>query len=106
MPQPRRYTDQAARQRAYRTCLTQARHQEQEVKGLPAAAALSSLPSRARWQALLTQARHALQTAAEEMQAYYDDRSPAWQDGERAAALQEQLDALAQVLEDLDAVPP
>jgi hypothetical protein len=106
MPQPRRYTDQAARQAAYRARQAQARHQEQEAKGLPATAALPTLPSRARWQALLTQARHALQTAADEMQAYYDARSPAWQDGERAAALQERLDTVAQMLEDLDAVPP
>jgi murein L,D-transpeptidase YcbB/YkuD len=106
MPQPRRYTDQAARQAAYRARQADARATEQQAQGLPPAPFLPSLPSRARWQALLTQARHALQTAADEMQAYYDDRSPAWQDGERAAALQEQLDALAQALEDLDAVPP
>ena len=40
------------------------------------------------------------------MQAYHDDRSDAWQQGDRAAALLEHLDALTQILDDLDALPP
>ncbi len=33
-------------------------------------------------------------------------RSAAWQESERASALQESLDALEQVLDALDSVPP
>lgn len=106
MAQPRQYPDNAAKQAAYRTRQTQARRDERQSKGLPLAAPIPTLPSRTRWQALLEHARHALETARDEMQTYYDDRSETWQDGERAAILQEQLDSLGQVLDDLDAVPP
>ena len=37
------------------------------------------------------------------MQAYYDARSETWQQGERAAALLEQIESLEQAL---DALPP
>ncbi len=106
MSQLRQYSDAAAKQRAYRARQTQARRAEQEAKGLPPTPPLPTLPSRARWQALLDGARLFLETAHDEMQAYYEDRSEAWQQGERAAALQDQLNALAQTLDALDALPP
>ncbi len=84
----------------------QARHAEQQAKGLPPAPTLPTLPSRARWQALLTQARLALETVREEMLTYYEDRSEAWQQGERAATLAEQIDQLGGVLQELEALPP
>lgn len=67
---------------------------------------MPTLPSHARWQALLTQARLALETVRNEMQAYYEDRSEAWQQGERAATLAEQIDQLDVVLNELEALPP
>ncbi len=79
---------------------------EQQAKGLPPAPPLPTLPSSARWQALLTQARLVLGTVRDEMQAYYDDRSEAWQQGERAATLAEQIDQLEVVLTELEALPP
>ena len=103
MPQPRRYADPAARQRAYRARQELARLADQQAKGLPPAPALSTLPSRARWQALLTQARLALETTRDEMQSYYDARSETWQEGDRAAALLGQIENLEQALE---ALPP
>jgi hypothetical protein len=103
MPQQRRYEDNAAKQRAYRARQAQARREEQQAKGLPAA---PPLPSRARWQALLTQARLALETTRDEMHAYYEDRSEAWQQGERAATLAEQIDQLEVVLNELEALLP
>jgi len=106
MPQYRRYQDNAAKQRAYRARQAQARREEQQAKGLPPASPLPTLPSRARWQALLTQARLALATARDEMQAYYEDRSEAWQQGERAATLTEQIDQLGVILDELEALPP
>jgi hypothetical protein len=72
----------------------------------PPSPPLPTLPSRARWQALLAQARLSLQTVRDEMQTYVDARSEAWQEGERAATLQDHLDGLGQVLDDLDALPP
>jgi len=102
MPQPRQYADHAARQRAYRARQAQARRNEQQERGLPPAPALPTLPSRARWQALITRAYLALETARDEMQAYADERSDAWQQSERAAALAEQIDQLSTVLEDLE----
>ena len=109
MPQQRHYEDNAAKQRAYRARQAQARRAEQQAKGLPPAPPVPTLPSRARWQALLAQARLALQTARDEMQAYYEERSEAWQQGERAATLAEQIDQLEVVLTDLtdlEALPP
>ena len=98
MPQPRQHADHAARQRAYRARQAQARHAEHVAKGLPSAPPLPTLPSHARWQALIAHARLYLETAQEEMPAYYDERSEAWQQGDRAAALTDQLDCLEQAL--------
>jgi hypothetical protein len=86
MPQDRRYPDHAARQRAYRARQLQTRHDELLAKGLPPTPPLPTVPGRARWQTLLAQARHALSTAHDEMQAYYDDRSDAWKESDRAEA--------------------
>jgi hypothetical protein len=106
MPQHRQHADAAAKQRAYRARQAQARRDERQAKGLPPAPPIPTLPSRARWHALLDQARCALEGARDEMQTYYDDRSEAWQQGERAATLQDQLDHLGAVIDDLDALPP
>jgi len=106
MPQHRQHADNAAKQRAYRTRHAQARLSEQQAKGLPPAPPLPTLPSRARWQALLDQARLFLETARDEMQTYYDDRSETWQQSERAATLADHLDSLGQALDALDAVSP
>ncbi len=101
MPQPRRHTDAAAKQRAYRERQAQARRAEQEAKGLPPAPPIPTMPSHARWQALLNQARLVLETARDEMQTYYDDRSQQWQQSDRATAMQEQIDMLEQVIGEL-----
>ena len=65
MPQQRQYPDNAAKQRAYRARQAQARRSELTAKGLPPAPPLPTLPSRARWEALFAQARHALQTTCD-----------------------------------------
>src|SRR5664280_2292657 len=105
MPQQQRYADNAARHQAYRARQDQARRADLQAKGLPPVSPLPTLPSQARWQALISRARLSLETARDEMQAYYDDRSEAWQQGERAAALAEQIDHLEVVLAELDALP-
>ncbi len=50
------------------------------------------MPSLARWKALHEQARAALDTMQSEMQGYFDDRSEAWQEGDKGEAFQELLD--------------
>ena len=106
MAQQRHHADHAARQRAYRARQAQARAAEQQAKGLPPAAAIPTMPSRLRWRALCDQARLALETVRDELQAYSDDRSEAWQQSDRAAALQDHLEGLTQLLDDLDDLPP
>jgi hypothetical protein len=100
MPQSRRHADNAAKQRAYR-----ARQEELRAKGLPPSAPLPTMPSRARWDGLVARARQALEQAGDEMQTYYDDRSAARQERERAAAFLEYLDQLQAVLGDLEGLP-
>jgi hypothetical protein len=106
MPQARHHPDHAARQRAYRERQARARSAELQAKGLPPSPPLPTMPSRARWHALITHARLSLETARDEMQTYYDGRSAAWQEGERAALLSDHLEALEQVLDSLDDLPP
>jgi hypothetical protein len=101
MPQARQYADNAAKQRTYRARQADARRSEQSAKGLPPAPPLSTLPSQARWQALLARAMCYLETLRDELQAYHDARSETWQEGERAAAFLEQIESLEQALEAL-----
>jgi hypothetical protein len=105
MPQPRQYVDAAAKQRAYRARQAQARREELQAKGVPPAPPLPTMPSRARWQALLAQARLSLETVRDEMQTYYDERSAAWQEGERAASLLDAIEQLEALINDVDALP-
>ena len=70
MPQQRQHPDHATRQRAYRARQAQARRDELQAKGLPASSPITTLPSRARWRALLAQARLSLETAHNELQIY------------------------------------
>jgi hypothetical protein len=101
MPQPRRYSDAAAKQRAYRQRQEAARQAERAAKGLPPGPAIPTLPSTVRWRALIEQARLALHTMHEEMQTYAEERSAAWQDSERAQTLNEALEAVERALDEL-----
>lgn len=98
MPQPRRYPDHAARQRAYRARQQRA---QQETTSLPPLPTLSTVPARARWQVLLQRAQQDLTLVQAEMQAYWDARSAAWQEGERSTAMADELEQVALVLDDL-----
>lgn len=86
MPTPRRHTDQAARQKAYRERQEAARLAALAAKNLPPAPAIPTMPGEKRWAALTAQARAALETMQREMQDYYDERSETWQEGEKGAA--------------------
>ena len=106
MPTPRQYSDRAEKQAAYRKRQAEARRAEQEAKGLPALPSVPTLPGEKRWQAMQEQARALLQTMADEMQAYYDERSEKWQEGEKGDAMQERMDAINGLLDQMDVISP
>ncbi len=87
----------AEKQRAYRDRLKQ-----RALGNLPAAPILANIPPERRWKALQDQARTALQTMLDEMEGYQDERSDAWQESERGEAFQERVDALTEIVENLD----
>jgi hypothetical protein len=97
MPQSRIYASDAARQAAFRQRAQRARLEELAAKGLPALPRVTSLPGTVRWRALLEQAQTLLETAATEMQDYWDDRSEAWQEGDRAEQMAENIDTIQQI---------
>jgi hypothetical protein len=99
MPTPRKHACPAQRQRAYRERKRAALDGEMRAKGMPALARLPSTPGAARWKALAAMAGLLLQTAQDEMQARWDDRSEAWQESERGEALQRLLDQVGEACE-------
>ncbi len=90
----------AEKQSAYRERLRQ-----RAAGQLPAAPILTNIPPERRWKALQEQARTALQTMLDEMEAYRDERSDTWQESERGEAFQERLDAVTELLDGLDELP-
>ncbi len=87
----------AQKQQAYRDRLKQ-----RALGNLPAAPIIANIPPERRWKALQDQARTALQTILDEMEAYRDERSETWHDSERGEAFQERLDTLTDIIESLD----
>lgn len=88
------YATNAARQRAYRQRCQEARNREPAAQGLPPLPSLPTVPGYRRWRALIQQAHQLLGIAQAEMQAYYDQRSTAWQEGERGETFLERMEAL------------
>jgi hypothetical protein len=99
MPQPRYHATAAARQAAYRKRCEKVRKGELVAKGLPALPAISTMPGWSRWNASLAAARELVERTVEEMQQYFDERSEAWQDSERAEEHQEKLDSAQTLLD-------
>jgi len=106
MPTPRRHSDRAAKQRAYRQRVTLTRQQERDTKGLPRAPAVATLPGERRWRALLAHAQAALMTLRDEMEAYYSERTETWQESERGEACQERLQSLTDLLGSVEELQP
>ena len=105
MSQARKYASAAHRQAAYRLRRSQAGLAQLRERGLPALSPIPTMPGAARWKAALVHAEHLLSTVSEEMQGYFDDRSEVWQESdrgeeheERAAAVDEVLDALRDLM--------
>jgi hypothetical protein len=101
VPTPRKYKTDAQRQAAYRK-RTAAAIALAHRKGLPAAATIPSMPSNARWKAMATTAASLMHSVCEEMSAYADERSEAWQEGQRAQTLAEQIAAVEAAIDCLD----
>lgn len=101
MPQPRKHADHAARQAAYRARCARAREEEMRQRGLPPLPSIATLPGWPRWNAALHAAQHLLEQVSEEMAAYYDDRSEAWQESERGETFAERQETIAMLVDEL-----
>jgi TRAP-type C4-dicarboxylate transport system substrate-binding protein len=97
----RKYESNADRQRAYREN-QRARKAAALVKDAPKRTAIGSIPSTARWTALQDQARAAIQTMLDEMEAYRDDRSEQWQERDRAAQFEEKIETATEIRDALE----
>lgn len=93
---PRSYATPAARQRAYRERCQEARRRELAAADLPGLPVLPTVPGYPRWRALIRQAHVLLGIAQAEMEAYYDQRSERWQEGERGETFLERMEALGE----------
>lgn len=101
MPQPKKYQNHAARQAAYRRRAAASQQRHLESRGLPPLPAIPALPGTRRWTQALEQARCLVEMVVDEMTAYFDDRSEAWQESDRAAEHQERIDQVQEVLDAL-----
>ena len=99
MPRMRRYATSAERQAAYRARLNEA---QLPAVYLPALNALSRVPSKGRWKMAVDLAARLMQNVAEEMQAYSDERSEKWHEGDTADRFHENLDQVSDLQEQLD----
>jgi len=97
MPSPRKYANHAQRQRAYILRQKTAQAAAMKAKNMPAASAIPTMPS--TWKALGRQAQTILQTLKDEMEAYRDERSEAWQESDKADDFQEAIDRVEEALE-------
>jgi hypothetical protein len=95
----RKYATNAERQAAYRS-----RQREASLPPLylPALCPLSQVPSKGRWRVAIDLAARLLDTVAEEMQAYSDERSEYWHEGESAQRFHENLDRIIDLQEQID----
>lgn len=99
MAQSRKHATNAERQAAYRVRLSSA---SETLLALPASAGPSSMPSAARWRKALDQATLLLQTVAEEMQTYSDDRTERWREGQSGETFHETLDQVIELQAQID----
>lgn len=102
MPQQKKHACNAARQAAYRKRRQHTYQEERRARGLPALAAIPTMPSYARWNQALSMASALLSTLTAEMADYADARSQDWQESVRGEAFTERLETLTQISEQLD----
>lgn len=95
-------TQTAERQRRFRERQA-ARDKATESAGLPAPRQISTMPSTARWNALLEAGRGKIEQLRDEMQEYFDERTEEWQESDRGTEMQERLERLEEALTALEA---
>lgn len=88
----------ALRQQRFRQRQQEARRVEQASKSLPALPKIATLPGYPRWRAALSSARMLVEQVQQEMAAYYEERSEAWQEGEAGALFVERQEAVEALL--------
>lgn len=99
MPTPKQHRNNAARQRAYRERRKRATTSMNGLGPPPKESPIPTMPSVARWTAIRRIAEQSLETLANEMQGYRDDRSESWQEGSKGEAFQETLDQVEEALQ-------
>jgi len=104
MPQKRKYENDGARQAAYRCRQAKARLQEMADPRLPSLPAISNFPGTVRWNAVIRRCTDLLALICNEAASYYDDRSEAWQEGDRGEAHAERVEALTQIVNGLEQI--
>ena len=104
MPQPRIYETAAQRQQAYRDRKNRDRvalASMVESTQVPAPA-LPNMPPIRKWRAGLEVVYRIAVQIRDEMQAYSDDRSEAWQESEAGEQLHENIDKITELIEMFD----
>jgi hypothetical protein len=72
------------------------------ARGLPGLPRLSTFPGTVRWNAAVSQAQLLLETVRSEMEDYRADRSDAWQESERGVSFGERIQALDDLVSELE----
>lgn len=104
MPKPRIYQTAAQRQKAYRErkirdrATIDAAHESTQVPPPP----LPNVPNIRKWRAELETAYRLAVQARDEMQAYADDRSEAWQESEAGEQLHENIEKITEAIDMFD----
>ena len=99
MARPRKHNDNATRQAAYRQRQLLAKRKQLEAKGLLPLPAIPTVPGWRRWNQAIGYAESLVTIVQTEMEQYYDDRSEAWLQSERAEEFQQKLQELGQILD-------
>ena len=106
MPTPRKHANQAERQAAYRRRLAESERQARTAPGLPRLPAVPSIPGHRRWEAMARQATWLLHSMHDEMEAYYEERSEAWQESEKGDAFLERIEATKEAVSSVEELEP
>ena len=93
MPTPRKYDNPAQRQAAYRARLSAV-----QASQFP----IPTVPGYQRWQVMMGAALAMLTNVHHEMDNYYQQRSEAWQESEKAESFVERMDTLGEIIDLLD----
>ena len=99
MPQPREHLNNAQRQAAYRKRKKQAIENLVKAKGLPTLPSISSVPGWPRWNQAMAQIEMLMTQIQGEMEAYHDQRTERWQDGEKGYEFLQKLEDLNAALD-------